>query len=41
MQTKDVKLVFVGDSQVGKTSILNRFINKEFDMYQQTSLGAM
>lgn len=33
------KFVFVGDSQVGKTSILTRFKDNEFFPYVNTTIG--
>jgi small GTP-binding protein len=31
MRQRDVKVVFLGSTSVGKTSIINRAVNKEFD----------
>ena len=31
IQTKDVKVIILGENGVGKTSIINRYINDEFN----------
>ena len=36
---KSTKIIFLGDSQVGKTSIINSFINQEYDPSIITSVG--
>ena len=33
------KLVLTGDSSVGKTNILSRFVNNNFDANQKTTIG--
>lgn len=33
------KLVLTGDSSVGKTNILSRFVNNKFDENQKTTIG--
>ncbi|KAL4454520.1 hypothetical protein ABPG73_003989 [Tetrahymena malaccensis] len=38
-QVKKYKLVFIGDQSVGKTSIINRFINDSFQGTQQPTVG--
>ncbi len=41
METAElVKCVVVGDSGVGKSSILYRYSNNEFDEYNEPTLGA-
>ena len=41
--TKDydmiIKFVIVGDSSVGKSSILLRYIDKEYNLNQQSTIG--
>ena len=34
------KVVFLGESKVGKTSIIYRFINDDFDEYRLPTIGA-
>ena len=40
MLSQSCKVVLLGESGVGKTSIINRFINDTFDPNSLTSLGA-
>lgn len=40
MFQKEVKIVLLGDSGVGKSSILIRFINDEFRPNMDTTVGA-
>lgn len=35
-----VKVIVVGDSGVGKSSLLLRFVNDEFNEYHEPTLGA-
>lgn len=37
---KNYKLVFLGDSAVGKSCIVNRFSNDRFNDYQESTIGA-
>lgn len=37
---KNYKLVLLGESGVGKTSIVNRLLNKSFDGFQESTIGA-
>jgi len=37
---KDIKIVLLGDSGVGKSSIVLRFITNEFRPFFETTLGA-
>ena len=39
-EAKGIKLVFIGDSGVGKTCIIARFIKGTFDSEQMTTVGA-
>ena len=34
------KLVLLGDSSVGKSSIVNRFVSEEFSIFQESTIGA-
>lgn len=34
-----VKIVIIGDSGVGKTNIINRYINKKFNINSQSTIG--
>ena len=34
-----IKLLVVGNSGVGKTSILNQYCNKKFDQFSSTTVG--
>ena len=38
---KEYKIVLVGNSAVGKTSVINRLIKKNFNEFAPTTLGAM
>ena len=40
MEIQKVKTIFIGESGVGKTSIINRFINNKFDNNVEITLGA-
>ena len=40
MESSDKKIVLIGDSGVGKTSILQRYIFETFDPYNPPTLGA-
>ena len=40
MESADKKIVLIGDSGVGKTSILQRYIFETFDPYNPPTLGA-
>lgn len=35
-----IKVIMVGDSGVGKSSILYRFVNDEFNEFSEATLGA-
>eukprot|EP01084_Bolivina_argentea_P096737 173904_1 len=39
-QTMAMKLVFLGDTRVGKSSIIIRYVKNEFDQYKFPSIGA-
>ena len=39
-EIKNYKLVLLGESGVGKTSISNRLVNKSFDGFQESTIGA-
>ena len=36
-----VRVVFIGDSQVGKTSIINMFVRSSFEKQQKSTIGAV
>lgn len=40
LQTADLKVIILGDSSVGKTSLLVRYLEKRFDEYPKATLGA-
>ena len=40
MAQKKIKVVFLGDSSVGKTCIINRFVKDEFSEVKEATLGA-
>ena len=40
LENPKVKLVFLGESGVGKTSIINRFIHNQFEDKRESTLGA-
>ena len=33
------KIVLIGDSAVGKSNLFSRFVNNEFNLEQQTTIG--
>lgn len=37
----EVKIVIIGNSGVGKTSMINRYLKKTFDENSSTTIGAM
>ena len=37
---KEIKVILLGDSGVGKTCIINRYINDEFNTNSKTTLGS-
>ena len=37
---KEIKVVLVGESQTGKTSLLNRFRGEQFDENTKSTIGA-
>jgi GTPase SAR1 family protein len=37
---KEIKVILLGDSGVGKTCIINRYINDEFNPNSKTTLGS-
>ena len=37
---KSIKLVLLGESSVGKTSIVSQFVNKQFTDLQDSTIGA-
>ncbi len=39
-QLTQIKVIVVGDSGVGKSSILFRFVNDEFNEFSEATLGA-
>ena len=39
-KTISTKLVLLGDSAVGKSSIVSRYIRKEFNEFQEPTIGA-
>jgi small GTP-binding protein len=39
-EPEEIKVVLIGDSGVGKTSIISQFINRKFDPYCQISLNS-
>jgi len=39
MNVQKYKLVFIGDQSVGKTSIINRYVNDEYNMTNQPTVG--
>ena len=36
----DIKIVLLGNVAVGKSSIMQRFVNDKFDIKQETTVGA-
>ncbi len=36
---KAIKVILLGESGVGKTSIIRRYINNEFSQYSESTLG--
>ena len=38
---QEVKIVFIGNSGVGKTSMINRYLKQTFDENSSTTIGAM
>ena len=40
METKECKAILIGEMGVGKTSIINRFLNKNFDKNEQSTIGS-
>lgn len=36
---RDLRVIFVGNSQVGKTTLMNRYIDKEFTAQSQTTIN--
>lgn len=40
LQTADLKVIILGDSSVGKTSLLIRYLEKRFDEYPKATIGA-
>ena len=39
-ETKEIKVILLGDSGVGKSSIINRYINNEFNEHSESTLGS-
>lgn len=39
-QRSQLKIIALGDSGVGKTSLLNRFVNAEFSQNYRATIGA-
>jgi Ras-related protein Rab-7A len=39
-QIKDIKIILLGDTGVGKTTIINRYINNEFTEENLVTLGS-
>ena len=40
MEKESIKICLLGDSGVGKSSIINRYINNEFKLGQPPTFGA-
>ena len=40
-EQQEVKIVFIGNSGVGKTSMINRYLKQTFDENSSTTIGAM
>ena len=40
MTINSCKLVLLGDSSVGKSSIVNRFVSEDFNIFQESTIGA-
>ena len=38
--SKSIKLVMIGDTSVGKSSIISRYINNKFEDFQTSTIGA-
>jgi GTPase SAR1 family protein len=36
-----VRVVLIGDSQVGKTSLIHRFVRSSFEKHQKSTIGAV
>ncbi len=36
-----IKLIVVGDTEVGKTSIIKRFVKSNFNEFEEPTLGAV
>ena len=39
-QKVNIKLVLLGDTAVGKSSLVNRYVRKEFSEFQEPTIGA-
>ena len=39
-EPESIKVVLVGESGVGKTSIISQFVSNKFDPHRETSLSA-
>ena len=39
-ESETIKVILLGESKVGKTSIIRRFVEQEFEDYTVTTLGA-
>ena len=39
-KAKDIKIILLGDTGVGKTSIINRFINSKFDPFNENTIAS-
>ena len=38
--THESKIVLIGDMSVGKTSLINQYINKQFNKFTESTIGA-
>ena len=38
-EKESIIIILLGDCSVGKTSIINRFMNREFETYELSTIG--